>query len=132
MVLVSLGLTSDPEGAGNMYAILGSAAVFGGTMRCTVSICVILLEMTHTASTLPYLMLVRLQPLLFQCSLQPLSFRQCRVWHCRCSKSDTVGQHLTQRSGWLQRSSSLSILVGRFALFLRVLHAYLCHPAVCA
>lgn len=99
MVLVSLGLTSDPEGAGNMYAILGSAAVFGGTMRCTVSICVILLEMTHTASTLPYLMLVRLLPLLFQCSMRSLSFRQCHVRHRRCSRSHTVDQHLAQRSG---------------------------------
>jgi Voltage gated chloride channel len=33
-----------------MYAVLGAAAFFGGTMRCTVSICVIVLEMTATGA----------------------------------------------------------------------------------
>jgi H+/Cl- antiporter ClcA len=33
-----------------MYAVLGAAAFFGGTMRCTVSICVIVLEMTSTGA----------------------------------------------------------------------------------
>lgn len=40
-----------------MYATLGAAAFFGGTLRCTVSICVIVLEMIDAAEALPLLML---------------------------------------------------------------------------
>lgn len=40
-----------------MYALLGAAAFSGGTMRCTVSICVIVLEMIEAAEALPLLML---------------------------------------------------------------------------
>ena len=40
-----------------MYALLGAAAFSGGTMRCTVSICVIVLEMIDAAEALPLLML---------------------------------------------------------------------------
>jgi chloride channel 7 len=43
-----------------LYAILGSASFLGGSMRMTVSICVILLELTNNLLMLPLTMLVLL------------------------------------------------------------------------
>ncbi|KAI5067428.1 hypothetical protein GOP47_0017956 [Adiantum capillus-veneris] len=43
-----------------IYAVLGAASLLGGTMRTTVSICVILLELTNNLSMLPLIMLVLL------------------------------------------------------------------------
>ncbi|XP_058097573.1 chloride channel protein CLC-c-like [Magnolia sinica] len=43
-----------------LFALLGSAAFLGGTMRMTVSICVILLELTNDLLMLPIVMLVLL------------------------------------------------------------------------
>ncbi|EFJ24475.1 hypothetical protein SELMODRAFT_100906 [Selaginella moellendorffii] len=43
-----------------LYAVLGAAAFLGGSMRMTVSLCVILLELTNNLSMLPLVMLVLL------------------------------------------------------------------------
>lgn len=43
-----------------LYAILGSASFLGGTMRMTVSVCVIILELTNNLLLLPLVMLVLL------------------------------------------------------------------------
>ncbi|XP_078440813.1 chloride channel C [Wolffia australiana] len=43
-----------------LFALLGSAAFLGGTMRMTVSVCVILLELTNDLLMLPLVMLVLL------------------------------------------------------------------------
>ncbi|KAJ7525062.1 hypothetical protein O6H91_17G034700 [Diphasiastrum complanatum] len=43
-----------------VYAVLGAAAFLGGSMRMTVSLCVILLELTNNLSMLPLIMLVLL------------------------------------------------------------------------
>lgn len=43
-----------------LFAVLGSAAFLGGTMRTTVSLCVILLELTNNLLLLPLIMLVLL------------------------------------------------------------------------
>ncbi|XP_077237968.1 putative chloride channel-like protein CLC-g isoform X1 [Tasmannia lanceolata] len=43
-----------------LYAVLGSASFLGGTMRNTVSMCVILLELTNNLLLLPLIMLVLL------------------------------------------------------------------------
>lgn len=51
------GVTRINEGT---YALLGSASFLGGAMRMTVSICVILLELTGNLTMLPLLMLVLL------------------------------------------------------------------------
>eukprot|EP00897_Mesotaenium_endlicherianum_P000981 jgi/Mesen1/10884/ME000935S10225 len=42
------------------YALLGSASFLGGSMRMTVSLCVVLVELTGNLSTLPLIMLVLL------------------------------------------------------------------------
>ncbi|KGN56276.1 chloride channel protein CLC-c [Cucumis sativus] len=44
----------------SLYALLGAASFLGGTMRMTVSLCVILLELTNNLLMLPLLMLVLL------------------------------------------------------------------------
>lgn len=58
-----------------MYAVLGAAAFFGGTLRCTVSICVIVLEMVDAAEALPLLMLA----LIIAKVRAPLATRKCRL-----------------------------------------------------
>ncbi|KAH7300781.1 hypothetical protein KP509_24G078400 [Ceratopteris richardii] len=59
MVMRSLspGLSELDEG---LYAVLGAASFLGGAMRMTVSICVILLELTNNLFLLPLTMLVLL------------------------------------------------------------------------
>lgn len=43
-----------------LFAVLGSASLLGGSMRITVSVCVILLELTNNLLLLPLIMLVLL------------------------------------------------------------------------
>lgn len=43
-----------------LFAVLGSASLLGGTMRMTVSVCVIILELTNNLLLLPLVMLVLL------------------------------------------------------------------------
>lgn len=43
-----------------LYAVLGSASLLGGSMRMTVSLCVIILELTNNLLLLPLIMLVLL------------------------------------------------------------------------
>lgn len=43
-----------------LYALLGAASFLGGTMRMTVSLCVIILELTNNLLMLPWIMLVLL------------------------------------------------------------------------
>ncbi|RZR99505.1 hypothetical protein BHM03_00029066 [Ensete ventricosum] len=43
-----------------LFALLGAASFLGGTMRMTVSVCVILLELTNDLMILPFVMLVLL------------------------------------------------------------------------
>jgi H+/Cl- antiporter ClcA len=43
-----------------VFALLGAAALLGGAMRCALSLCVILLELTDTLSLLPLLLLALL------------------------------------------------------------------------
>ncbi|CAN6540743.1 unnamed protein product [Malus baccata var. baccata] len=43
-----------------LYAVLGAAALLGGTMRMTVSLCVIILELTNNLLLLPLIMVVLL------------------------------------------------------------------------
>lgn len=43
-----------------LFAVLGSASLLGGSMRITVSVCVILLELTNNLLLLPLVMLVLL------------------------------------------------------------------------
>lgn len=59
MIMRSLnsGLSELDEG---LYAVLGAASFLGGAMRMTVSICVILLELTNNLFLLPLTMLVLL------------------------------------------------------------------------
>eukprot|EP00250_Pteridium_aquilinum_P012634 c20846_g1_i1 orf=136-2460(+) len=54
---LSNGLSELDEG---LYAVLGAASLLGGSMRTTVSICVIFLELTNNLSMLPLTMLVLL------------------------------------------------------------------------
>ncbi|WOL12689.1 chloride channel protein CLC-c [Canna indica] len=53
-----LGPVSDLDPG--LFAVLGAAAFLGGTMRMTVSVCVILLELTNDLLMLPLVMLVLL------------------------------------------------------------------------
>lgn len=43
-----------------VYALLGAASFLGGSMRMTVSLCIILLELTNSLLMLPLIMLVLL------------------------------------------------------------------------
>ncbi|EHA8592123.1 putative chloride channel-like protein CLC-g [Cocos nucifera] len=45
-----------------LFAVLGSASLLGGSMRMTVSVCVIILELTNNLLLLPLVMLVLLIP----------------------------------------------------------------------
>ena len=56
-ILRSLSLTGLDTG---LYSLLGAASFLGGTMRMTVSVCVILLELTNDLLLLPLIMLVLL------------------------------------------------------------------------
>ncbi|CAK9189972.1 unnamed protein product [Sphagnum troendelagicum] len=51
--------TAGPMDEG-IYALLGAASFLGGSMRMTVSLCIILLELTNNLSLLPLIMLVLL------------------------------------------------------------------------
>ena len=42
------------------YALLGAASFLGGSMRMTVSLCVIMVEITNNLTLLPLIMLVLL------------------------------------------------------------------------
>lgn len=44
----------------NRYALLGAASFLGGSMRMTVSLCVIMVEITNNLQLLPLIMLVLL------------------------------------------------------------------------
>ncbi|KAJ7538540.1 hypothetical protein O6H91_11G053500 [Diphasiastrum complanatum] len=57
MFMVSHGLQRIDEG---IYAVLGAASFLGGSMRMTVTLCVILLELTNNLTMLPLVMLVLL------------------------------------------------------------------------
>jgi chloride channel 7 len=58
MVMASIyGTGPMDEG---IYALLGAASFLGGSMRMTVSLCIILLELTNNLSLLPLIMLVLL------------------------------------------------------------------------
>lgn len=46
--------------SGNRYALLGAASFLGGSMRMTVSLCVIMVEITNNLKLLPLIMLVLL------------------------------------------------------------------------
>ncbi|KAL4184111.1 hypothetical protein AMTRI_Chr11g158380 [Amborella trichopoda] len=52
--------SSLPDLDPGLFALLGAASFLGGTMRMTVSVCVILLELTNNLYMLPLLMLVLL------------------------------------------------------------------------
>lgn len=54
------GSVADADLDVSLYALLGAASFLGGTMRMTVSLCVILLELTNNLLMLPLLMLVLL------------------------------------------------------------------------
>ncbi|RZR83501.1 hypothetical protein BHM03_00010112 [Ensete ventricosum] len=58
MVGTLLGPISDLDAG--LFALLGAASFLGGTMRMTVSVCVILLELTNDLLLLPLVMLVLL------------------------------------------------------------------------
>ncbi|XP_052192879.1 LOW QUALITY PROTEIN: chloride channel protein CLC-c-like [Diospyros lotus] len=58
--LVGTALGSISELDVGLFALLGAASFLGGTMRMTVSICVILLELTNDLLILPLVMLVLL------------------------------------------------------------------------
>ncbi|KAJ4755043.1 Chloride channel protein [Rhynchospora pubera] len=58
--LVAILLGSYTELDHGLVAILGSASFLGGTMRMTVSVCVIILELTNNLLLLPLVMLVLL------------------------------------------------------------------------
>eukprot|EP01018_Ginkgo_biloba_P035624 Gb_17660 [translate_table: standard] len=53
-------MTSFTDIDQGLYAVLGAASLLGGSMRMTVSLCVILLELTNNLSLLPLIMLVLL------------------------------------------------------------------------
>lgn len=57
-----LGMLIGPHSNLNhgLYAVLGAAAFLGGSMRMTVSLCVIILELTNNLLLLPMIMLVLL------------------------------------------------------------------------
>ncbi|RAL39533.1 hypothetical protein DM860_003066 [Cuscuta australis] len=58
--LVGTFLSSVSNLGASLFALLGSASFLGGTMRMTVSLCVILLELTNDLLMLPLMMLVLL------------------------------------------------------------------------
>ncbi|CAL9082974.1 unnamed protein product [Musa acuminata var. zebrina] len=58
--LVGMAMGSDTNLDHGLFAVLGSASFLGGTMRMTVSVCVIMLELTNDLLLLPLVMLVLL------------------------------------------------------------------------
>ncbi|RRT48247.1 hypothetical protein B296_00040046 [Ensete ventricosum] len=58
--LVGMAMGSDANLDHGLFAVLGSASFLGGTMRMTVSVCVIMLELTNDLLLLPLVMLVLL------------------------------------------------------------------------
>ncbi|CAM6044367.1 unnamed protein product, partial [Sphagnum compactum] len=58
MVMASIYETGPMDEG--IYALLGAASFLGGSMRMTVSLCIILLELTNNLSLLPLIMLVLL------------------------------------------------------------------------
>lgn len=58
LVALLIGSTSNLNDG--LFAVLGAASLLGGTMRMTVSLCVILLELTNNLLLLPLIMLVLL------------------------------------------------------------------------
>lgn len=51
------------------YALLGAASFLGGSMRMTVSLCVIMVEITNNLKLLPLIMLVLLTSKVGTCSV---------------------------------------------------------------
>ncbi|KAJ1273125.1 hypothetical protein BS78_06G256800 [Paspalum vaginatum] len=58
--LVGMLIGSESTLDHGLFAVLGSAALLGGSMRMTVSVCVIILELTNNLLMLPLVMLVLL------------------------------------------------------------------------
>ena len=58
--MLMTSITGNIEIKEGTYALLGAASFIGGAMRMTVSMCVILLELTNNLSLLPLIMLVLL------------------------------------------------------------------------
>lgn len=58
--MVAVEWHSDKTVEESTYALLGAASFLGGAMRATVSLCVILMELTNNLQLLPQLMMVLL------------------------------------------------------------------------
>ena len=58
--MLMTGITGNTEIKEGTYALLGAASFIAGAMRMTVSMCVIILELTNNLSLLPLIMLVLL------------------------------------------------------------------------
>lgn len=59
------------------YALLGAASFLGGSMRMTVSLCVIMVEITNNLKLLPLIMLVLL--------VSKVCLSICKLWICYLS-----------------------------------------------
>eukprot|EP00951_Prasinocladus_malaysianus_P006596 scaffold46950_cov32-Prasinocladus_malaysianus.AAC.1 len=77
------------------YALLGAASFLGGAMRMTVSLCVILLELTNNLNLLPLIMLVLLVAKVRPAPLQGLS----RVSTFSRNPADVI-HHTVEQASW--------------------------------